>query len=244
MSVEQTTSPDGRWQADAAQSESVLIIDRYKYFVSLTVTDGTTTWTPVAEWRNDGLGAHWLAVYRWSVDGRSLYYTDISSGDGCFHPSNGTNLHRLDLTDGRVTEILPDSTTMNFSLSADETRLAYTGIGSTVLLVVKDMATGTEQGVVITEPGAFALPSQIFWSADAETAVLALIHGACSSRQTSSIVRINIEDMTVTRLITDDERFFQIQDWPDPEQPEIRLTDKDGTNYWLEINSGELAQEE
>jgi hypothetical protein len=78
MSVEQTTSPDGRWQADAAQSESVLIIDRYKYFVSLTVTDGTTTWTPVAEWRNDGLGAHWLAVFRWSVDGR--YPLGLGSG--------------------------------------------------------------------------------------------------------------------------------------------------------------------
>jgi Tol biopolymer transport system component len=245
MSVEQTTSPDGRWQADAAQSESVLIIDRYKYFVSLTVTDGTTTWTPVAEWRNDGLGAHWLAVFRWSVDGRYLYYTNTGSADGCSRFVNGTDLYRLDVSNGEVIEILPEGKTLNLSLSPDESMLAYASYdGQSEVLAVQDLATGTERSVRLFEPNSNTQMSEIFWSGDGKTAVLTLIHGACSPRQTSSIVRINIEDMTTTTLITDDERFFRILDWPNPDQAEIPLADKDGTNYRLEINSGELAQEE
>jgi WD40 repeat protein len=223
----------------------VLIIDRYKYFVSLTVTDGTTTWTPVAEWRNDGLGAHWLAVFRWSVDGRYLYYTNTGSADGCSRFVNGTDLYRLDVSNGEVIEILPEGKTLNLSLSSDESMLAYASYdGQSEVLAVQDLATGTERSVRLFEPNSNTQMSEIFWSGDGKTAVLTLIHGACSPRQTSSIVRINIEDMTTTTLITDDERFFRILDWPNPDQAEIHLADKDGTNYWLEINSGELAQEE
>jgi hypothetical protein len=112
------------------------------------------------------------------------------------------------------------------------------------LFVVQDIATGVAQGVVITEPGVPGLPTEIFWSADGETVVLTLINSACPPNQISSIVRINIEDMTATTLIAEDDRFFQIQEWPNPDQPEIRLTDQDGQSWWLEINSGELAESE
>ncbi|GIK57557.1 MAG: hypothetical protein HND44_09350 [Chloroflexi bacterium] len=120
-----TTSPDGRWQAIAAQSESIVVGDLEKLYVSLTVTDGTTTWTPVAEWRGYGLGYIWPAVYQWSADGRYLYYTNLSSPDGCLYYSNGTDLHRLDVTDGSTIKILPDGKTLNLSLSADESTPAY-----------------------------------------------------------------------------------------------------------------------
>ncbi|NJN54344.1 MAG: hypothetical protein HC804_06030 [Anaerolineae bacterium] len=238
-------SPDGRWQATALQTEPIIVGDLEKLYVSLVVSDGTTTWTPVAEWRGYGLGYIWPTPFQWSADGRYLYYTNAGSGDGCLYYSNGSDLHRLDVTDGTVVEILPDGKTGNLSLSPDESTLAYTHYnGNAVSFVVQDLATGVEQSVVISELGEYAQTGQIFWSADGQTAVLSLTYNACNPDETSSIVRINLAEMSATTLIAKDVRRFFISEWPDPTQPEIRLIDKDGNFWWLDVNSGELAQEE
>ncbi|MCL4266702.1 MAG: hypothetical protein KJ069_26220 [Anaerolineae bacterium] len=242
MMTTTTASPDGRWQAIAAQSEPIVVGDLEKLYVSLTVSDGTTTWTPVAEWRGYGLGYIWPAVYQWSADGRYLYYTNLSSPDGCLYFSNGTDLHRLDVTDGSTIEILPDGKTLNLSLSADESTLAYTSYnGSFVSFVVRDLAMGDERSVAISELGEYAQTGQIHWSEDGEVAVLTLIYDICQPTESSSIVRINLEDMTATTLIPKDDRRLQILDWPNPVRPEIQLIDKEGNSWLLNISSGELA---
>ncbi|MBX3057421.1 MAG: hypothetical protein KF770_13215 [Anaerolineae bacterium] len=245
MMTTTTVSPDGRWQAIAAQSEPIVVGDLEKLYVSLTVSDGTTTWAPVAEWRGYGLGYIWPAVYQWSADGRYLYYTNLSSPDGCLYYSNGTDLYRFDFNDGSIIEILPDGKTLNLSLSADESTLAYTGYdGRVVSFVVRSLATGAEQSAAISAPGEYAQTGQIHWSADGKTAVLTLIHNACQPTESSSIVRVNLDNMTATTLITQDDRRLQILDWPDPAQPEIRLVDKDGNTWRMDISSGALTQEE
>ncbi|MBE7531365.1 MAG: hypothetical protein HND44_09355 [Chloroflexi bacterium] len=106
------------------------------------------------------------------------------------------------------------------------------------------MATGDERSVAISELGEYAQTGQIHWSADGGTAVLTLIHNTCLPTENNSIVRINLEEMTATTLIGKDDGRLQILDWPEPAQPEIRLIDKDGNRWWLEIHSGELTQEE
>lgn len=245
MMTTTTASPDGRWQAIAAQSDPIMVGDLEKLYVSLTVSDGATTWEPVAEWRGYGLGYIWPAVYQWSADGRYLYYTNLTAPDGCLYYSNGTDLYRLDLTDGSTIEILPDGKTLNLSLAADESTLAYTNYdGRVVSFVVRSLATGTEQSTAISAPGESAQTGQIHWSADGKTAVLTLIHNACLPTETSSIVRVNLDNMTATTLITQDDRRLQILDWPDPAQPEIRLVDKDGNTWRMDISSGALTPEE
>jgi hypothetical protein len=250
MTADTVSSPDGRWQAISTQSEAIVINESPEYYVSLTVTDGTTTWTPVAEWRSFGLGHMWSAAFQWSQDGRTLYYTNLGGIDGCYYFTNGTDLHRLDLTNGSTVEILPQEHTLNLSLSADESNLAYIDYdGTVVLFVVRDLATGEEQSVAISEPGIYAQAGQIYRSADGDTpalnavevAVLTLIYDICLPTESSSIVRINLEDMTATTLIPQDDRHLQILDWPDPAQPEIQVTDKDGNSWLLNINSGELT---
>ncbi|MDX1418161.1 MAG: hypothetical protein R3293_28435, partial [Candidatus Promineifilaceae bacterium] len=101
-------SPDGRWQATAWHTEPVLVGDTEQFYASLTVTDGETSWTPVAEWRGYGLGFTWPAVYQWSPDSGHLYYTNMVSPDGCSVYSSGTDLYRLDVADGDIVEILPE----------------------------------------------------------------------------------------------------------------------------------------
>ncbi len=248
MITDTVTSPNGRWQAISTQSEAIIVNESPEYYVSLTVTDGTTTWTPVAEWRGFGLGHMWPAAFQWSQDGRTLYYTNLGGIDGCYYFTNGTDLHRLDLSDGRITEILPQYQTLNLSLSPDEATMTYIDYdydGNVVSFVVHDLATGEEQSVAISEPGTYAQAGQIYWSADgSEVAVLTLIYDICQPTESSSIVRINLAKMTAVTLIPQDDRHLRILDWPDPTQPEIRLFDKDGNRWWLDIHSGELNQEE
>ena len=238
-------SPDGRWQATATQTEPVIVGDLEKLYVTLSVTDGTTTWEPIAEWRGYGLGYIWPVAYQWSADGRSLYYMNTSTTDGCLYYMSGIDLYQLDITTGESVEILPDGKTINLSLSPDQSILAYTTFqDETMFFVTKELATGTEQSVAIAEKGEMAQTGHIFWSADGETAVFALIHNACNPAESSSIIRLNIPDMTATTLISQDVRRFFVNQWPEPEQSEIQLSDKDGNIWWLEINSGELAQEQ
>lgn len=242
MSTDTVTSPDGRWQAISTQYQALMINQSPEHYVSLTVTDGTTTWTPVAEWRGFGIGHLWPAAFQWSQDGRYLYYTNLGGIDGCYYFTNGTDLHRLDLSDGTAVAIIPEGKSLNLSLSADDATLAYIGYdGRVVSFVVHDLATGAEQRVAISEPGTYAQAGQIYRSADGETAVLTLIYDICQPTESSSIVRINLAEMTATTLVPQDDRRLQILDWPDPAQPEIQVIDKDGNSWLLNINSGELA---
>jgi hypothetical protein len=244
MEIIGNISPDSRWQAIVNRSEPVVILQSEKFYNSLTVSDGTTTWTPVSEWRDYGLGFLSVAVFQWSQDGRALYYTNTGSPDGCFLYSNGTDLYRLDLTDGSVAEILPPGKTSNLSFLADESLLAYiTTNGQEELFVWRDMATGIEQSVTISNAGGYAQTGPIFWTADGTTAVLTLVYDYCLPGQTSSIVRINLDTLTATTLIEKDEHLFQIQEWDITNQSQLRLTSKDGQTWLLDVDSGDLTAE-
>jgi hypothetical protein len=242
MSTEETLSPDGLWQTSISQSEPVVIspTEGDKFHVLFTVTDGNVTWTPVDEWRGYGLGYSWPTVFAWSADGRYLYYTNKSAIDGCSYYSNGTDLTRLDLQDGTTTELLPANKTLNLALSPDESTLAYIHNG---LFVLKTIATGDEQSVMLSADEHHAQTREIFWSADGKTAVFTLVTNSCLPNQVHSIIRVDTEPLSATTIVDADQN-LSIQDWPDPTQPEIRLLDSEGKTWLVNINSGELAQEE
>ena len=140
-------------------------------------------------------------------------------------------------------EILPEGKSRNFSLSPDETKLAYTTHnGQQEVFVLRDIASSDERSVIPTNAGENAQSSEIFWSADGNTAVFTLVHGACLAGESSSIVRVDTVAMTATSLVDQDERRFSIVDWPNPARKEIRLADKDGNVWLLELDSGKLSQ--
>lgn len=242
MSTEEMLSPDGLWQTSISQSEPVVINPNEgdKFYVLFTVTDGNVTWTPVDEWRGYGLGYSWPTVFAWSADGRYLYYTNRNAIDGCSYYSNGTDLTRLDLQDGTMTELLPANTTLNLSLSPDESTLTYIDNG---LFVLKTVATGAEQSVMLSTGEQPVQTGEIFWSADGKTAVFTLVTNSCLPNQIHSIIRVDTDPLSATTIV-DENQNLTVQDWPDPTQPEIRLLDSEGNTWSLDINSGELAQEE
>jgi hypothetical protein len=237
-------SPDGRWQAIARHTEPTMLNEMEQFYGSLQVTDGQTTWEPVAEWRNYGLGYSFPAVYRWSPDSRYLYFTNLVLPDGCTLHASGEGLYRLDVASGAVTEILPSSKTLNFSLSPDESTVAYTfHNGQQTVFVARDVNRGVESSVSISETDGSARATEIVWSADGKTAVVALVHDACLPDQSSSIIRVGVPAMEATSLVDQDSRQFSIAGWSNSAGKVIRLADKDGNIWLLDAVTGKLAQE-
>ena len=244
MTTTTAASPDGGWQATVGQSEPVTVGDGEQFYASLTIENGSTTWQPVAGWRAYGLGYVYPAVYQWSQDSRYLYYTNKIAVDGCAVFLNATDLYRFDVQTGDNIELLPSGLTGNLALSPDETSLAYTSFnGQSIVVTVRDIATGNEQSVVVADTGPDGQSGNIVWSPDGAQLLLTVAHDPCSPNSTHSIIRLNVAGVTAVTLIEKDARQFTIMEWPDPEEATARLKDKEGQTWLLDLDSGDLIAE-
>ncbi|MDX1415505.1 MAG: hypothetical protein R3293_15025 [Candidatus Promineifilaceae bacterium] len=242
--VEVVPSPDDRWLASASQSEPLLVNDVEKFYASLSVTDGAVTWTPVAEWRNHGLGYTWPAVYSWSDDGRFLYYTNRTSPDGCAVFAGGTDLYRLDTADGAVTELIPPFATLSFTMAYDDSAVAYTHWdGQQYWLRIKDLAGDTEESIAITDIGQPAQAGNIVWSPDQGQVFAVIVYDACLPTMTYSLIQVDRDTEALTTHIERSEEQIHIQDWPDPARDVLRLAREDGRIYLLDLATGDLTAE-
>jgi hypothetical protein len=146
-------------------------------------------------------------------------------------------LRQVDLTDGSVTEIVPEVGPA-LSLSPDETLLAYIRWGAKEL-VLHDLASGSEQRVQLAASSSLQA-GNITWSPDGSELLLATASQPCNPPEwTQSIVRVNVSGLSVTTLIRDDDRLFSIVDWSEPAR--ARLSDKDGNIWWLDAATGQLT---
>ncbi len=185
--IRSEASPDGNWQLEVTQSETVSFYgdEAWFFYTELKVTslsDGTI-WTPVSEWHAYGLGHEYAPrPFNWSRDGRYLYYTSLFDiHGGCEYYYNMSDyLNRLDLANGRV-DPLPAPYAFGIAVfSPDETMMAYLS-GQSINnlrnkdLVVRDLATAYAGGTASQESVKWHLPldvdwpaqvSQIAWSAD------------------------------------------------------------------------------
>ena len=78
----------------------------------------------VDAWAPYGLGYTVPRPFHWSNDGRYLFVTNDPAPDGCALFVNGSDLQRVDLSNGEVTQIV-EPVGLWLSLSPDETKLAY-----------------------------------------------------------------------------------------------------------------------
>lgn len=239
---EQFVAPDGRWQATIVQTEPVITNDGDKFYTSLTVTDGTDTWEPIAEWRGYGLGLVYPAVYRWSVDGRYLYFTNKISVDGCAVFVNGTDLHRLNLADGTVETVLDSGFTWNIGLSPDETKLAYTFFnGQAIVIEVLNLTDGSQGSVIVVEDSVVLEAGAIVWSPDSSQLVFTVAHDPCGSNWTHTVIQVDATALTAVPLLQNDNRHLTTAEWID--QQTIRLVDMENNNWVLNVDSGILELE-
>jgi hypothetical protein len=236
------SSPDGAWVAQtlvAYPNEG-----SGDYFGGLTVTsaDGAQTWEALAEWLPTGLGAPMPAVLQWSADGGALYFTHVVQPDGCgFYSHNGTDLFRLDLSTGEVTQLMPDSG-IYLALSPDELQVAYLAYGDRGL-VVRQLGTGAEQTYPLADLGGQA--GYIVWAPDASAVALTIYSEdvACGdgTGATTTVIQVHLSDGARSVLLPPDNRLLTTNAWPD--QNHVRLTGPDGPAYLLEVTTGELQPE-
>jgi hypothetical protein len=202
------TSPDGRWQAQATETERVALDGDLAFFfyVKLIVTslEESTNWTPVSEWHVYGLG-HEPAPrpFLWSQDGRYLYYTSLIVPDGAcgFFANSGEFLDRLDLTDGSVAALQPPYSRWILAISPDETRMAYLSASDGSSLIVRDLAVAYAEGPAGEDSIQWQIPleivspevvSQIDWSPDGQQ-VLVTVAEIANNCQPAQVTEWTLE---------------------------------------------------
>ena len=112
-------------------------------------------------------------------------------------------------------------------------------------LIVRNMETDEVQRTPLVESRGDAKTGEILWSADGKTAVFSLIHDWCLSDMTthSSIMHIDADTLTTAPVIDKDNRLLHNIEWPNPAQNIIRVMDRDGKYWLLDIDTGELTAE-
>lgn len=238
-----STSPDQQWKAEALRADpygpggtSVGEMD----FGRVTVyrTDGSQQWVPYEEWSPTGLGDSYLSEFRWSADGRYLYFTHQGNADGCGTPFI-TNLRRVDLEDGSLSEIeLPGLGLDVVTMSPDGGRLAYRTANG---LVVQDLESGSAQEIPYEWPaGSEYLVTGYAWSPDGRQLAFTMLDGFCGPPQgrQSSIRIMDLDSGEVRTLTEHDSRQLVTTGWEEPRR--LQVSGQAGRKYLLAASSGTL----
>jgi hypothetical protein len=151
---------------------------------------------------------------------------------------NGGDLWQLDLENGVVTEVAP-YIGLVMALSPDETQLAVNASFGRGFLI-RDLTSGEEQPVALPEPADFWQMGGLQWSPDGRHLLLIQVVDPCSNDAKTAIVRVDLADLSAMTILESDERSFTLLDWV--AEGEVRLLDKDGYIWYLEVFSGEMTQ--
>ena len=242
------TSPDGQWQVMYGLSDPVDAGENgpiYRAYLAVQRTDGSQKWTVIDEWRPYGLGLDYPAPLHWSADegaddGRYLYFTNRPVVDGCGLFVNGSDLWRLDLTDGTYVQLVSYVGT-SLALSPDGQTLAYTstGSGGPRQVILRNVATGAERTIDLD----YDLPAtagNLVWSPDGAQLLATVAYNPCLPPDwTHSVFLVDVAGETAVSLIDHDERRLITQAWPEPNS--ARLVGTDGARWLLNVETGELT---
>jgi hypothetical protein len=232
-------SPDGWWVAEGQTLFPAEGGEQYYTGLKLGKLDGSVEWSVVDEWSALGLGYTVPQAVRWSADGSYFYYTNRPVPDGCAMFVNGSDLQRVDLTDGSVIEVAP-SVGLVLSLSPDETMLAYVGYGDKGL-VLRDLASGEERPTQLARTDNAAAGS-IVWSPDGAALMLTVATNYCgpADQRMHSIVQIEVATGEPKTLIEDDAHLFTTVEWS--QEGAVWLVDGEGQYWRLDPITGEVTQ--
>ena len=123
-----STSPDGNWVAIGLVAFPSVDSTSQLAYVRLIIfnTKENTRWTVIDHWKEIGLGFPIPQPLKWSQDNSHFYFTHRVTPDGCSVFVAFNDLHKVNLNDGTVIELLPPSG-LGLALSPDESKVAYMG---------------------------------------------------------------------------------------------------------------------
>ncbi len=244
-----SASPDGQWKAEALLAEPYrrdgglgIGVD----YARLTVfrVDGSLQWVPYEEWSETGLGDSSISKFHWSADGRYLYFDHRGAADGCGNPFV-TDLRRVDLRDGSLTEIALTGLGLNvITVSPDARQMAYRNANG---ILIYDLERGDARTIPHQWPEGPAYDYVVdwyAWSAEGKQLAFTLIENYCgllAQAQATSIRVVDLESGEVRVLTEHDARFLLVTGWPEPRALHV---DQGGRRYLFDLEAGTLLPDE
>jgi hypothetical protein len=244
-----STSPDGKWVAVGLVAFPKENIGGQQAYIRLMIfsADGKIHWMIFDKWEELNLGFPIPAPLKWSRDSKHFYFTHRVTPDGCSAFSLLTDLQQVNLADGTVTELLPQSA-VTLALAPDQSQVAYVGQGDRGL-ILKDLVTGEERETEI-DPGKEFDAGNIMWSPDGNALALTLAINPCTGEyggsktvwaESTSILRVDANTLQQRVLVEEDPRWFITWEWNEAEK--ITITDGVENSLWhLDVNTREITK--
>lgn len=228
-------SPDGKWTAYFAEF--------YNTHIRVTNADETVFWE-ISEPELDGREVA-LKPFRWSHDNHYLYFTLWFSVDG-YLPFfyNGAGIKRLDVTTGKISEILPRESFSDgpmkltaFAISPDDKQLAYiTFVDEQLRLIIRNLTTHRERRLWLK---GYLSAGNILWSSNQNQLVLALVTGDDWDSKRIGLAQVNVNGLSYTMLIQDEERVLIPVAWI--ADNEMLLRERGGDVFFLfDLNTKQI----
>lgn len=235
-----SSSPDGQWTAQGTAQLPAKMGDGV-YWIQLKVTSRNgQTYMPVNEKPPYQPGYTTPQPLVWSQDGSSLYYTDLPHPDGCAAFENGQDLRRVDLTTGKVTEVLPKVATA-LAISPDERMLAYIPDGKPANLVLRFMSTGTEESVTLPTKDSDIQSGSIAWAPYSTSLVLTMAAHPCDpAHWMHSIYRVDVASVAAKVLMQNNPGYVRTVGWTSPQS--IQVDEGQGNFVILDASTGNPAK--
>lgn len=230
-------SPDQTWTATGVVATPQNSGEQYYTELRITNAEGATTWTPVAGWRNFGLGYTTPRIVHWSEDGQALYFTNAPNPDGCPLFVNASDLLKLDLTNGAVTEILPTNSTWALAAAPDGT-IAYIQAQELKLL---DPTTANTLGVSLDLAETNVQIGNLVWSPDSGQVAFTVASAPCQPPDwRHAIYTVDRQGKELRLVLPPDERHLRVIEWVD--ESHLLLMDLDGKQLVIDLASGEVSE--
>lgn len=210
--------------------------------------DGSQTWTLLDRYSH--LGDYLVSMWGWSMDSRHFYFQYISAAEGgegkcdLFGVMGSLQVLRFDVLTGQVTHIpLPQGS--EHRISPDETLLAYIHTGEPLQLIIRKVQSGAEQTIPLPvyQPPLQAekvSAGDIHWSPDGHSLILSVANGTlCVGNMTSTLLRVNLEALSMNELIRDDKTLIIALRWPIANR--ILVENLNGFTWWIDTLTGQMV---
>lgn len=228
-------SPDGTWAVQGMDAIPTQSGEHYYTEMRVSQVAGDLTWTPIAGWQPFGLGYTTPRLVHWSTDGRYLYYTNAPHPDGCGLFVNASDLQRLDLTNGLVQEILPQSATWVLEAAPDGT-VAYV---DQTTLVFFDPVADARQDIILDFAQSDVQLGNLVWSPDSQQVAFTTAFAPCILPDWRHAIYVVDRQGKQSRMVVPpDERRFHSMAWLDAVR--LLLIDFDNQQWELNVVSGQL----